>query len=269
MSPQTAAPLDIEGVTVAFGAVKALDDVSFSVQSGHVHGVIGPNGAGKSSLFNVISGVYRPSAGEVRLDGMALTKLRPHEVAGLGIGRSFQNVDLAGEESVLESLLVGRHDLMRSGVTAVMLGLPRARREEREHKARVTEIADFFGLADHLDRPLHELPYGQQKLVDVARAVCMEPRLLMLDEPAAGLDEAETDTISEIILDLRSALDLTVLLIEHDMGMVMKICDHLTVLDFGRRISDGTPSAVQSDPAVASAYLGTGEAAEIETGTAP
>lgn len=258
--------LSVEGVTLAFGAVTALDDVDIRVRGGDVHGVIGPNGAGKSSLFNVISGVYRPQKGRILLDGISLGELSPDRVAAAGVGRSFQNLGPSGEETVLESLLVGRHHLMRAGITAAMLALPRARREERRHRERVAEIAHFFGLAGLLDRSLRTLPYGQQKLVDVARAVCMEPRVLMLDEPAAGLDEAETAAISRMILDLRSALDLTVLLIEHDMGMVMAVCDQVTVLDFGRHISQGTPAEVQRDPAVTAAYLGADEAAQARTG---
>jgi len=254
----TAPALTVRDATVRFGALAALSDVSLDVSPGSVHAIIGPNGAGKSTLFNAISGVYRLAAGAIELDGVPLSGLRPHRVAGLGIARSFQNVALAGDETVLESLMVGRHRMMRAGAAATMLALPPARREERIHRARAIEIAEYVGIAPDLDRPLRSLPYGRQKLADVARAICMEPRLLMLDEPAAGLDTAETAEMTGLIRDVRDALGITVLLIEHDMSLVMSISDHVTVLDFGKRISDGTPAEVREDPRVADAYLGTG-----------
>lgn len=261
--------LSLTDVTLRFGAVTALEGVALDVAAGSVHGVIGPNGAGKSSLFNVVSGVYRPVQGTVRLDGEDLLGLPPHRIARAGVGRSFQNVDLSGDETVLESLLGGRDHLMRGSVVATMFGLPGARKEERRHADRAREIADFCGLGDFLDRRLHELPYGIRKLVDIARAVCMEPRLLLLDEPAAGLDDGETGRIGTLVTDLRSGLDLTVLLIEHDMGLVMGLCDRITVLDFGRRIADGTPAEIQSNPAVVAAYLGAGDSAEADLEVTP
>lgn len=256
--------LTVEGVSLSFGAVQALSDVSLTAEAGQVHGVIGPNGAGKSSVFNVISGVYRPSQGSVRLGGRELVGLRPHRVAATGVGRSFQNVDLSGDETVLESLLAGRDHLMHASVVSAMFGLPRSRREERRHTDRAHEIAAFCGIDGVLGHRLRDLPYGLRKLVDVARAVCMEPSVLLLDEPAAGLDPAETWQVGTLIRDLRRALDLTVLLIEHDVGLVMTLSDRVTVLDFGRRIAHGTPEEIQSDPAVVAAYLGVGESAEDE-----
>ncbi|MGN7860897.1 ABC transporter ATP-binding protein [Microbacterium sp. 22303] len=259
----TGAALSVHGATVRFGSLVALNGVDLEVAPGSIHAVIGPNGAGKSTLFNVISGVYRAAEGSVSLDGRRLTGMRPHRIAALGIGRSFQNVGAAGRESVREALMVGRHHLMRTGIGATMLQFPAARKNEDRQLDRVVEIAAYVGISDDLDRPVRTLPYGRQKLVDVARAVCMEPRLLMLDEPAAGLDPAETAEMTALIRDLRDALDLTVLLIEHDMGLVMSISDHVTVLDFGRRISDGSPDRVRADPAVAHAYLGVGDEEDV------
>lgn len=249
----------LSGVTVAFGALKALDALDLDVHAGHIHAVIGPNGAGKSTLFNVVSGIYPVRSGRVLLDDTELQGLRPHRIARLGVGRAFQNVASRGEETVLESLMVGRHDLMRHGAIAAMTGWPAARREERRHRDRVEEIAAFTGIGDDLQRRLTTLPYGRKKIADVTRAICMEPRLLLLDEPAAGLDSTETADMARLIVALRDGLGITVIVIEHDMGLVMAISDRVTVLDFGRRISDGTPDQVRADPAVADAYLGTGE----------
>ncbi|GAB3615666.1 ABC transporter ATP-binding protein [Okibacterium endophyticum] len=261
--PSPDAPLlCVDDVTLRFGAVVALSEVSLRVEPKQVHAVIGPNGAGKSTLFNAISGVFPLSAGRISLGQTQLSGRRPSQIAGAGVGRSFQNVSLSGDETVLESLLVGRHHLVRSNVVSTMFGLPYARREERRHRARVQDLAALFGIEADLDRPLRELSYGRQKLVDVARAVCMEPVILLLDEPAAGLNGSETAHMAQLIVSLRDSLDIAVLLIEHDMGMVMSISDHVTVLDFGRPIGGGTPAEVQSDPAVAAAYLGTDAAAE-------
>jgi branched-chain amino acid transport system ATP-binding protein len=248
--------LTVDGIGVSFGAVAALSDVSFSVKRGDIHAVIGPNGAGKSSLFNAISGVYRLTTGSVHLDDLLLTDLPPHRIAAAGVGRSFQNVALFGPETVLESLMAGRDLLIRGGVISAMLALPGSRREERRHRQRVQEIAAFFGVDRYLDRPLSQLPYGAQKLVDVARAVCMEPRLLLLDEPAAGLNAVETEEIGRLISTVRQELELSVVLIEHDMSMVMSVSDQVTVLDFGKCITTGTPEEVQKDQRVADAYLG-------------
>jgi branched-chain amino acid transport system ATP-binding protein len=249
--------LTVDAVTVRFAGVTALDAVSFRVAPRAIHAVIGPNGAGKSTTFNVVSGAYRPTSGSVWFKGTDLTRLRPHRVAGLGVARTFQNIALLPHESVEENLLLGRHHLMKAGFVTTPLRFP-VRREERRHLARVHEIAAFMGIADRLPVPAGGLSYGDQKRVEIARALCVEPELLMLDEPAAGMNAEETSQMAHLIRDIRDALDIPVLLVEHDMGLVMGIADRVTVLDFGKLIADGTPDQIRTDPAVQRAYLGVG-----------
>ncbi|WP_307833507.1 ABC transporter ATP-binding protein [Pimelobacter simplex] len=236
--------------------MRALADVAFRVQPGTIHSVIGPNGAGKSSLLNVLSGVYRPQQGSVRWGGRELTGLRPDQITRLGVGRCFQNLSRRTDQTVLDSIMLGRHALMRHAVLAHGFALPVARREERVHRERVAEIAEFVDLSRLLHVPVAELSYGHQKKVDLARALASEPRLLLLDEPAAGMSSGEKRQITQLVRSVVASLGTTVLLVEHDMEMVMGLSDRITVLNFGRLISEGTPDEIQEDPAVVDAYLG-------------
>jgi branched-chain amino acid transport system ATP-binding protein len=258
--------LRVQGVTVRFAGIKALDNVSFTVAPGAIHAVIGPNGAGKSTCFNVLSGVYRATEGSVHFGDVELTSLRPHRIANLGVARSFQNIALSAVQSVEENLMLGRHHLTGTGFLTGGLQLPNARREDRRHRARAREIAEFLDLTDKLDTPVGVLSYGDQKRVEVARALCTEPRLLLLDEPVAGMNAEETRRMAALIVEIRAALQITVVLVEHDMGLVMGIADRVTVLDFGRLIADGSPAEIQADTEVIRAYLG--ESGEVPAGSA-
>ncbi|WP_318215806.1 ABC transporter ATP-binding protein [Streptomyces sp. SCL15-6] len=263
MTTRTAAPpaLEVRDVTVRFAGLTALDDVSFTVDPGTVHAVIGPNGAGKSTCFNVLSGLYRPATGTVRLGDAELTRLAPHRIAALGVARTFQNI-VTTQGTVADNLMLGRHALTRAGFAASALRLPRAVREQREHLAKAREIAELTGLGAHFDSPVALLPYGDRKRVELARALCLEPRVLLLDEPVAGMNAAERVRMTGVVREVRAELGLSVVLVEHDMGLVMRLADDVTVLDFGKAIAHGTPDEVRRDPEVLRAYLGTGTTGE-------
>ncbi|MFF5846824.1 ABC transporter ATP-binding protein [Streptomyces massasporeus] len=259
MTVRTTAPpeLAVTDVTVRFAGLTALDAVSFTVAPGSVHALIGPNGAGKSTCFNVLSGLCRPASGTVRLGDADLTRLAPHRIAALGVARTFQNI-VTTQGTVADNLMLGRHALSRAGFAASALRLPHVRREQRAHLARAREIAELTGLGHHFDSPVALLSYGDRKRVEFARALCLEPSVLLLDEPVAGMNAAERARTVEVVHAVRAELGLSVVLVEHDMGLVMRLADEVTVLDFGRAIAHGTPDEVRGDPEVLRAYLGTG-----------
>ncbi len=255
----TSTLLEIDGLTLAFGGVKALNDVRFQVRAGSVTSVIGPNGAGKTSVFNTISGFYRPAAGRIVFDGRDITRMPAAQRAAMGLARSFQNIALFRGLSVLDNIKLGRHCHLKTGPLAALFYTPAARREEQELRAEIEErIIDFLEI-DHIRKaPVASLSYGLQKRVELARALAMQPRLLMLDEPVAGMNREETEDMARFILEVRRDWGVTVLMIEHDMGMVMDLSDHVVVLNFGQVIAEGEPRQVQSNPEVVKAYLGSG-----------
>jgi len=258
--PQLAAT----AVSKRFGGVLAVEHVSFAVSRGEIVSIIGPNGAGKTSLLNMISGFYRPSSGSILFEGRDITATKPSAIAKLGIARTFQNIALFGGLTVLENIMLGRHVHMRAGVFASLVYWGPAQREQVRQRERVEEIIEFLKLEDIRKQPAGALPYGLRKRVELGRALALDPKVLLLDEPMGGMNQEEKEDIARFILDINSEWGTTVILIEHDMGVVMDISHRVAVLDHGRKIAEGTPREVQSDDAVIRAYLGAGRLREGE-----
>ena len=252
--------LSVEDLSISFGGLTALGALSFEVAEREIFALIGPNGAGKSTVFNIVSGLYRPSAGRVRFRGEDLLALAPHRIARRGIARTFQNTEVFRQLTTLDNVLIGRHALLRAGFLRGALGLPAVWREEAAARAGARALLARVGLADAAGVQAGSLPLGAQKRLEIARALAAEPKLLLLDEPAGGLNPTETQTLMELIRGLRDAEGLTVLVVEHDMELVMGISDRVVVLNYGRKISSGSPREIAADPAVIEAYLGSEEA---------
>ena len=251
--------LELEDVTISFGGLTAVESASFTVNPGEVFALVGPNGAGKSTIFNLVSRYCTPSGGDIRFEGKSILACAPHDIPRLGIARTFQNIELFEHATVLQNLLIGRHTHRRSNAISEILHLPGVRSEERRHRLAAERVIDFLDLQPYRESLIMGLPYGVRKIVELGRALAVEPMLLLLDEPASGLSAEETDEVAFWIEDIRQVMGITVLMVEHDMGLVSSVSDRVLALADGKTLAIGTPQEVQANPAVIEAYIGLGD----------